>query len=143
MTAPENVLYGMREVFTERARELRSQQTEAERKLWSRLRSRQLAGFKFRRQYAIGKYIVDFVCLERQLAIELDGGQHAEQLEYDHLRSEFLKAAGFDVLRFWNPTVFLETDGVLETILAALESPSPDGASAPSTSPPTGERLKN
>lgn len=114
-----------RKVFTERAQELRRQQTDAERKLWSRLRNRQLSGFKFRRQFPVGQYILDFVCLDRKLAIELDGGQHAEQVPYDDRRRIFLEAEGFTVLRFWNPTVFLETEGVLETILAALEPPSP------------------
>ena len=111
----------MRKVYTERARELRKNQTGAEWKLWSRLRNRQLTGLKFRRQYAIGGYIVDFVCLERGLVIELDGGQHAKQEDYDQGRTEFLAARGFKLLRFWNPIVFEDTDAVLETILEALE----------------------
>ena len=111
----------MRKVFTERARELRKSQTDAEWKLWSRLRNRQLGGYKFRRQFAVGRYIVDFVCLERRIAIQLDGGQHSEQDGYDPRRTKFLTAEGFEVLRFWNPIVFQETDAVLSTILDALE----------------------
>ena len=111
----------MRKVLTKRARELRRDQTDAEWKLWSRLRNRQLSGYKFRRQFAVGKYIVDFVCLERRLVIELDGGQHSEQEAYDERGTKFLAAEGFEVLRIWNPIVFEETDGVLSTILDALE----------------------
>lgn len=77
--------------------------------------------YKFRRQFAVGRYIVDFVCLERRIAIELDGGQHSEQEGYDQRRTKFLTAEGFEVLRFWNPIVFQETDAVLSTILDALE----------------------
>ena len=121
MIAEISSLYGMRKVFTKRARELRKKQTDAEWKLWSRLRNRQLSGYKFRRQFAVGPYVVDFVCLERRLAIELDGGQHSEREVYDQRRTKFLAAEGFEVLRFWNPIVFEETDAVLATILHALE----------------------
>jgi len=88
----------VRKVFTERARELRKNQTDVEWKLWSRLRNRQLGGYKFRRQFAVGRYIVDFVCLERRIAIQLDGGQHSEQEGYDQLRTKFLTSEGFEVL---------------------------------------------
>ena len=84
-----------------RARELRVSSTEAERRLWQKLRNRQLAGVKFRRQRPIGRYIVDFVCVESRLIVELDGGQHAESAR-DSLRDAELAAAGYRVLRIWN-----------------------------------------
>jgi len=110
------------------ARELRKRQTDAERLLWSRLRNRQLAGCKFRRQQLIGDYIVDFICLEPKLVVELDGGQHSEQVEYDSKRSNFLNRFGFKVLRFWNNDVLNEVESVLECILLELnKSPLPQG----------------
>ncbi|SER14301.1 Very-short-patch-repair endonuclease [Solimonas aquatica] len=117
------------------ARELRRTQTDAERVLWQRLRNRQLLGHKFRRQLPIGPYIVDFVCVERQLIIELDGGQHAEQRARDAQRSAWLQARGFRVLRFWNDQALKETNAVLEFVLRHLsENPSPQ------PSPLAGER---
>ena len=105
-----------------RARELRKNPTEAEQQLWSQLRYRQLAGFRFRRQRPIGNYIVDFVCLERRLVIELDGGQHLTSIDYDVVRTTVLNAYGFRVIRFWNNQVLAEIDGVKEVILRALNS---------------------
>jgi very-short-patch-repair endonuclease len=111
-----------------RARSLRKRQTDAERLLWYRLRSRQLAGYKFRRQQAMGVYIVDFICLESKLIIELDGGQHATQIEYDAKRSSYLNSHGFKVLRFWNNDVLQDIDAVLEFIrLELIKSPLPSG----------------
>ena len=98
------------------ARNLRKNLTESEKLIWSRLRNRQLAGCKFRRQHPIGSYIVDFVCLARKLVIELDGGQHMAAVNYDTKRSEFLKEKGYRVLRFWNQDVLAETDIVLQKI---------------------------
>jgi len=110
----------------QRARSLRREATDAERLLWHRLRDRQIAKSKFRRQYVIEPYIVDFVCLKRRLVVEVDGGQHAEQVSEDERRSAFLKSKGFRVLRFWNTEVLTETDGVLQAIYAALlDDPSP------------------
>ncbi|MBT7229334.1 MAG: DUF559 domain-containing protein, partial [Gammaproteobacteria bacterium] len=97
------------------ARDLRKNMTDAERTLWSRIKSRRLQGFRFRRQHPVGNYIVDFVCLELKLVIELDGGQHMDQQQYDERRDSFLKAQGFTVLRFWNNKVMKEVDGVLES----------------------------
>ena len=94
--------------------------TNAERVLWQNLRNRQLGGFKFRRQKPIGSYIVDFVCTEKKIIIEVDGGQHALQKEYDADRSEYLKKKGYSVLRFWNNDVMKETDAVLNIILKSL-----------------------
>jgi very-short-patch-repair endonuclease len=93
-------------VGRERARKLRKNMTDAERALWARIRRRQILDCKFRRQQPLGDYIVDFVCLEKKLIIELDGGQHIEQEEYDSRRTHWLEEQGFRVLRFWNHDVF-------------------------------------
>jgi very-short-patch-repair endonuclease len=93
--------------------------------LWYFLRNRQLAGFKFRRQIPIGPYVADFVCVEAQLIVELDGGQHAEQVQRDQARTRYLVALGFRVLRFWNNDVLAQTESVLIMIVEALRSPGP------------------
>ena len=112
-----------------RARNLRKNQTDAESALWAELRSRQLSGHRFKRQHPIGPYIVDFVCLESNLVVELDGGQHQISIEYDAERSKYLNQHGFSVLRFWNNQVLTEIEGVKEAILLALtrytEKPNP------------------
>jgi very-short-patch-repair endonuclease len=101
----------------DRARVLGSAQTEVERRLWQRLRNRQLNGTKFRR-HPIGAFIVDFFCLEARLVIELDGSQHGEDAEHraDQHRTELLTRDGYTVLRFWNGEVLGNIDGVLESI---------------------------
>jgi very-short-patch-repair endonuclease len=99
-----------------RAGELRQNQTEAEAKLWSRLRAHRMAGVQFRRQHAIGNYIVDFCSPRRKLIIELDGSQHLDQAEYDSERTKYLEAKGYRVLRFWNNQVMNEIDAVLNVI---------------------------
>jgi len=104
------------------ARMLRRNATPEEMQLWMLLRGRQFYGFKFRRQLAIGPYIVDFACHKARLIVELDGGQHADQLEYDLSRTAFLKAKGWDVLRFWNNALRESEEGVLMTILARLQA---------------------
>ncbi len=109
-------------------RELRNNSTDAERALWQKLRGRQLDGMKFRRQHPFGDYILDFACLETKLAIELDGGQHAEAVAYDNERTRTLEKSGFVVLRFWNNEVFENMDGVLDVIWRTLReraNPSP------------------
>jgi len=103
------------------ARALRKLQTDAEAVLWSRLRNRQLAGRKFRRQVPLLGYVADFASLDAKVIIEFDGGQHAEQLEADAKRTRALEAAGFLVLRFWNADVLANLEGVLETIHAILK----------------------
>ncbi len=118
----------MDERMRERARALRGGMTEAEQRLWRELRGRRFEGLKFRRQKPLGHYIVDFVCLERSLVVELDGGQHAEQVVYDRQRDAWLNSQGFVVLRFWNHDVLQQTDTVLERIrlwLEEQERPSP------------------
>jgi very-short-patch-repair endonuclease len=101
------------------AKELRKNTTPAEQKLWAALRNDQL-GVSFRRQHAIGPYIVDFVCLKQKLIIELDGGQHLEQQQYDDERTAFLQSKGYRVLRFWNNDVLNDLNGVMSAILEAL-----------------------
>jgi len=108
-----------------RARELRQQQTPSEQALWQQLRAKRFSSFKFRRQQPIGRYIVDFVCFDQKLIIELDGGQHAEAQEYDALRDEWLKQQGFHVLRFWNNEWLTQSEAVLESIWNALHGAHP------------------
>jgi very-short-patch-repair endonuclease len=112
------------EFKTERARELRLNATKAELRLWNRLRARMLNGHKFVRQEAIGPFIVDFVCREHRLVIEVDGGQHATD-KRDRARDKWLAENGYHVLRFWNNDVLGNTAGVLEVIAAALPAESP------------------
>ncbi len=107
-----------------RARELRRRQTDAEAVLWARLRARQVAGAKFRRQYPIPPFIVDFCCVERRLIVEVDGGQHATATEEDRARTEHLEALGYRVLRFWNNEVLSQLDAVLEVIARAVSESS-------------------
>jgi len=108
------------------AKTLRSNQTEAEQRLWFHLRAHRFMGLKFKRQKPMGRYIVDFVCLERRLIIELDGGQHAEQVTYDQHRDEWLRRQGYTVLRFWNNDVMQQLDSVLEQIRCTVTlSPTP------------------
>ena len=104
-----------------KARELRHQSTDAERKLWSVLRNRQLDGYKFRRQVPIGNYTVDFVCFAKKVIVEVDGGQHQARAEYDEQRTRWLESRGFRVVRFWNNQVLNETDGLCEAISAVLQ----------------------
>jgi very-short-patch-repair endonuclease len=106
-------------VKTSRARRLRRDATDAERKLWYRLRARSIDGAKFVRQESIGRYIVDLVCREQRLIIEVDGGQHATDM-HDAARTQWLTARGYRVLRFWNNEVLANIDGVLEVIAGAL-----------------------
>ena len=116
------------------ARLLRKDMTDAERWLWYELRAKRFAGSKFRGQAPIGDYIVDFVCHEARLIVELDGGQHAVLVEKDNARTAWLNSQGFRVLRFWNCQVFEESEEVLETIWNALRV-----ASSPQPSPARGE----
>ena len=104
------------------ARTLRTTLTRAEYILWSHLRNRRLQGLKFRRQHPVPPYIVDFVCLESTLIVELDGSQHFVQAPYDKVRDRYLEAVGFKVLRFWNNQLMAETDLVLEEIFKAAQA---------------------
>lgn len=110
---------------TKNARSLRTEMTLAERQLWQELRGKQVAGFRFRRQHPIGHYIADFACVEKLLVIELDGGQHQEQREYDERRTDYLQSEGWQVLRFWNNEVMANLDGVLARIIEVLSTVPP------------------
>jgi very-short-patch-repair endonuclease len=112
------------------ARQLRCKQTDTENLLWSRLRAHRLSGLKFRRQQPIGVYVVDFICPEKKLIVEVDGGQHQVRAGYDEVRDAWLKSEGFTVLRYWNNDVMGNVEGVLEDIgrvagVLAEASPSP------------------
>jgi very-short-patch-repair endonuclease len=111
----------------DRARALRKNMTEAERFVWYRLRKNQFGGFRFRRQHPLGPFIVDFVCLERKLVIELDGGQHATQTEEDARRTAWLNERGYRVYRLWNNEAFTDWDNAAERIWQLLT----DGAKEP------------
>ena len=110
-----------------RARELRKGQTDAEAVLWSRIRARQLAGLKFRRQHPIDAFFADFACVEIGLVVELDGGQHGEPEAdaYDQKREQAMSALGFKTVRFWDKEVLNETEGVLERIRQIAETLTP------------------
>src|SRR5262245_3530455 len=103
-----------------RAKALRNNPTDAEHILWQHLRLRQLGGHKFRRQQPLGHYIVDFVCLEKRLVIEVDGGRHNTQKSYDKKLDTWLEQRGFRVLRFWNNEVMQNIEAVKEAIWQAL-----------------------
>jgi len=104
-----------------KARGLRQSSSDAERRMWSALRDRRLLRYKFRRQHPIGGLIVDFVCTQYRLAIEVDGGQHADNAA-DALRTAWLESQGWRMIRFWNNDVLGNTNGVVETILRALQT---------------------
>lgn len=106
----------------ENAKSLRRTQTDAEQKLWYHLRAHRFMGKKFKRQKPMGRYVVDFVCLEEKLIIELDGGQHAENVEYDSERDSWLRNEGYTVLRFWNNEMLNEMEGVLERIRMEIDN---------------------
>ncbi|MBN8919811.1 MAG: endonuclease domain-containing protein [Rhizobiales bacterium] len=119
------------------ARRLRANMTDAERKLWFALRDRRLGSFKFKRQVPIGSFIVDFVCHDAGLIVEVDGGQHADSAA-DIRRQSWLEAQGFHILRFWNNEVLSNLNGVLQTLLAALNEANAMRLAA-KPSPVTGE----
>ena len=102
-------------------RNLRKNMTPAEQRLWKHLRGKRLGGYRFRRQQPLGQYILDFVCVDAKLVIEIDGGQHAEQTAYDETRTRYLQNLGFTVIRFCNNEVLQQIDAVLTAILHKLE----------------------
>ena len=122
-------------VLRDRAKQMRSKPTEAEHRLWQLLRAKRLAGYKFKRQLPIDDYIVDFACVQKRLIVEADGSQHLEN-GYDTDRDAYLRSQGFTVLRFWNNDIFTNEDGVLTSILTALERPL-----SPTPPPQRGEGL--
>jgi len=121
-------------VARDRARALRRSATETEKRLWRLLRAKRLEGWKFRQQYPIGQYIVDFACPAARLIIEADGSQHAEN-DYDLHRDAWLLQQGWQMLRFWNNDILTNEEGVLTAVLAALSTPLPN------PSPTRGEGL--
>jgi very-short-patch-repair endonuclease len=121
-----STMRGAKVAKTNRARRLRRDSTDAELRLWYRLRARSTLGFKFLRQEPVGPYVVDFVCREQRLIVEVDGGQHADS-KSDLVRDRWLAEHRCRVLRFWNNDVMANTDGVLETIATALNAGAPPG----------------
>jgi very-short-patch-repair endonuclease len=113
-------------ILKNRRRELRKNQTDAEKLLWRYLRNKQFYGLKFFRQYSVGKYILDFYCPKLRLAVEIDGGQHTfkEKKEYDKARSEYLKEYRIEVMRFWNNDVMKDIEGVLNKIAERVTPPN-------------------
>jgi very-short-patch-repair endonuclease len=114
--------------LTHLAKSLRKRSTDAEQLLWSRLRAGRFEGMRFRRQHPIGRCIVDFVCLERRLIIELDGGQHAlpDEIDKDRQRDAWLEKEGYTVVRFWDNEVLMNIRGVLDALMEKLhKTPSP------------------
>ena len=119
------------------ARKLRAEMTDAERKVWSLLRRKQLAGFRFRRQVPLGPFVADFACHSARLVIEVDGGQHGVRVDHDEHRTKWLQRFGWRVLRSWNGDVLREPENVIEMIrLALIESPPPPPAGPPSPTLP-------
>jgi very-short-patch-repair endonuclease len=119
---------------TQRAKELRNQASPAERKLWTVLSSRKLAGFKFSRQMPVGPYFADFLCRDAKLVDELDGNSHDTRVDHDSRRDAFIKSEGYRLLRFSNDDVLTNLDGVAQTIALSLTETSPPPA------PPASER---
>ena len=111
----------MHGTLLKRSRQLRNEPTDAELRLWSHLRLKNLDGARFRRQYSIEGYIVDFCCIKRRLIVEVDGSQHADNAAYDERRTRILERQGFRVLRFWNGDVMQNIAGVVEAIFDALQ----------------------
>ncbi len=105
-----------RRLMVARARSLRRNSTDAEKRLWSALRNRRFEGIRFRRQVILGRYVADFCSANPKLVVELDGIQHEEQQSYDEVRTRYLEREGYLVLRFWNGEVLAHLDGVLEVI---------------------------
>ena len=110
----------------ERARALRHNMTGAEKRLWSSLRGKQLEGFRFRRQHPLGPYIVDFICHEKKLVIEVDGGHHGEgdQAVHDAARNTWIRSRGYRIIRFWNVDVLKNPDEVVRHIYCLLKEDS-------------------
>jgi very-short-patch-repair endonuclease len=112
--------------LTAAAKELRQNSTDAERLLWQRLKAKQLDGLKFRRQEQVGRFIADFVCYEKGVIVEADGGQHTLEKEKDEERTKWLNSQGFTVLRFWNNEILTNIEGVMEVIrMQCMKTPLP------------------
>ena len=113
-------MHPVRRQISPHAARLRREQTDVEQRFWMAVRGRRLAGVKFRRQATVSRYVVDFLCVEKMLIVELDGGQHDAAVDAD--RTRFLEASGYRVLRFWNNEVLEDFEGVLQVVSHALEA---------------------
>ena len=102
--------------LTQKARNLRTNMTDQERKFWAIVRKEQFHNYRFLRQYIIGNYIVDFICREKKIIIEIDGGQHSENVDYDIARTKFLESKGYKVIRFWNNDIDNNISGVYQKL---------------------------
>ena len=111
-----------RDIMKQRAQDLRRNMTDAENRMWYYLRNRRLDGYKFVREHVIGNYIADFVCREKKLIVEIDGGQHMDAIAYDSFRTKELESRGYRVLRIWNHEVFTNIQGVMDSILNLLKT---------------------
>jgi len=125
MSSKDREDYRTRKGTLAKARRLRGDMTEAEKRLWYLLRGHRFGGVKFKRQVPVGPYIVDFASISQRLIIELDGGQHDSQREHDARRTAWLEADGYRVIRFWNNEVFENLDFVLQTISGACCGATP------------------
>ena len=129
------VVLKKRESMKDRAKDLRRNMTDAENRIWYYLRNRRLAGYKFVREHVIGPFIADFVCREKKLVIEIDGSQHMDAVEYDEMRTKYLKDRGYQVLRIWNHEVFENIEGVTDHILNILDTVPSQSPSSPTLLP--------
>ena len=133
----------LRATTKQHARSLRREMTDAEKLLWRHLRMEQLGGYKFRRQHPLGNYIVDFVCLEAVLVLEVDGGQHAESTDSDAIRTQWLEAQGLYVMRFWNNEVLNNIEGVKLAIWNYLSGIQPPSRPSPCQGEGDGQRRED
>jgi len=117
----QSIIDNKTKLMKERVRHLRKNMTDAENRVWYFLRDRRFCDYKFVRQKIIGSYIVDFVCRQKKVIIELDGGQHAEAVPYDEKRTKFLESKGYVVFRVWNNEVFENIEGATDVLLELLE----------------------
>ncbi len=125
------------------SRNLRREMTDAEKLLWRHLRMKQFEGHKFRRQYPLGNYIVDFVCLEAALILEVDGGQHADNSASDDIRTQWLEGKGFRVMRFWNNDVLKNIEEVKLAVWNYLSKFQPPSQPSPCQGEGEGQRRKD
>ncbi len=122
-------------MMKERAKERRRNRTDAENRMWYYLRNKRLSGYKFVREQVIGNYIADFVCREKKIIIEIDGGQHMAAVQYDLMRTKYLESNGYKVIRFWNNEVFQDIKAVMDSILNIINTVPHESPSSPTLLP--------
>ena len=122
-------------MMKERAKECRRNRTDAENRMWYYLRNRRLSGYKFVRELVISNYIADFVCREKKIIIEIDGGQHMAAVQYDLMRTKYLERNGYKVIRFWNNEVFQDIEAVMDSILNIINTVPHESPSSPTLLP--------